>query len=172
MKIILQTSRLLLRQFTEVDAPLIFDLNSNPEIIKYVHERIVETEEMANEILVNIILPQYKNNLGRWAVHTKNNNEFIGWCGLKFLAETGEIDLGYGFKKNAWGHGYATEAAKHTLAHGFNYLNLKTIVAKARVENLASINVLQKTGMQFLKEGVEDGFLIKVFIAVNPTQIN
>lgn len=85
MKIILQTSRLLLRQFTEVDTPLIFDLNSNPEIIKYVHERIVETEEMANEILVNIILPQYKNNLGRWAVHTKNNNEFIGWCGLKIF---------------------------------------------------------------------------------------
>ncbi len=172
MNIILQTPRLLLRQLTIADAAVIQQLNSAPEVLKYIHEPALENAAQAEQVLINIILPQYKNNLGRWAVHTKHNNEFIGWCGLKLLAETSEIDLGYRFKKNAWGHGYATEAARDVLDYGFNQLNLKTIIAKAQVENLASINVLQKIGMQFLKEDLEDGCLIKVFTASDSAQIN
>ena len=115
MNIILETPRLILRQFTEVDALAIKQLNSEPGVLKYVPEPIPASEEAALKIIVDIILPQYKNNLGRWAVHTKTNNEFIGWCGLKWIKETNEIDLGYRFKPAAWGKGYATEAAQHTL---------------------------------------------------------
>ena len=99
MNIILQTPRLILRQFTIADAALIQQLNSAPDVLKYIHEPAMENIAQAEEVLINIILPQYKNNLGRWAVNTKHNNEFIGWCGLKLLAETSEIDLGYRFKK-------------------------------------------------------------------------
>ena len=80
MQIILQTPRLTLRQFTEADAPLIYQLNSDPAVVQYVHEPTLQSEEMARDVIVNIILPQYKNKLGRWAIHTKHNNEFIGWC--------------------------------------------------------------------------------------------
>ena len=172
MQIVFKTPRLILRRFTPEDSQLILRLNSDPEVVKYVHEPVLENEEQAKDIIEKIILPQYENNLGRWAMHLISNNEFIGWCGLKLLAETSEIDLGYRFKKNAWGHGYATEAARDVLDYGSNQLNLKTIIAKAQVENLASINVLQKIGMQFLKEGLEDGFRIKVFTASNSAQIN
>ena len=65
MKILFETPRLFLRQFTEADAPLILALNCDPEIVKYVHERTLKTEEQAKKILLDIILPQYKNNLGR-----------------------------------------------------------------------------------------------------------
>ena len=78
MHIIFETPRLILRQFTEDDAPLILELNSDPEIVKYVHEPTLQTEEQAKKIIIDIILPQYKNNLVRWAIHTKDNNEFIG----------------------------------------------------------------------------------------------
>ena len=88
------------------------------------------------------------------------------------LAETSKIDLGYRFKKNTWGYGYATEAVRDVLDYGFNQLNLKTIIAKAQVENLASMNIMQKIGMQFLKEDLKGGFLIKVFTASNSAQIN
>ena len=81
MHIILQTPRLLLRQFTLADAPLLLQLNSNPEVLKYLHEPLLKTEEQSLQVLQNIILPQYKNNLGRWAIHLKSTNEFIGWCG-------------------------------------------------------------------------------------------
>ena len=142
---------------------MILQLNSDPEILKYVHEPVLTTEEQARQILTDIILPQYKNNLGRWAIHTKNNNEFIGWCGLKYRPELNEIDLGYRLKKDAWGKGYATEAAKHTLDHGFNNLNLQLITGRAHVENIASIKVLEKIGMQFIGEGIIDDCPVKTY---------
>ena len=142
MQIILQTPCLILRQITIDDAPLILELNSDPEIVKYVHEPTLKTVEQAEEIITNIILPQYKNNLGRWAIITKTDNDFIGWCGLKYRPDVDEIDLGYRLMQNAWGKGFATEAAAKTLEHGFNSLNVKLITGRAHIENIASIKVL------------------------------
>lgn len=168
MKVILQTPRLILRQFTEADAALILELNSDPEIVKYVHEPTLKTIEHAQEILNNIILPQYQNNLGRWAIHTKHNMDFIGWCGLKHLPEPDEIDLGYRLMQKAWGHGYATEAAQASLEHGFNELNLKLITGRAHIENLASIKVLEKIGMDFISEGIVDDCPVRTYTKANP----
>ncbi|MBC7889915.1 MAG: GNAT family N-acetyltransferase [Ferruginibacter sp.] len=170
MDIIIETPRLVLRRFTEADAPLVYQLNSNPAVVKYIHEPALQNPEQAKEIIRDIILPQYRNNLGRWAIHTKENNEFIGWCGLKYLKASGETDLGYRLHQFAWGKGFATEAAKHTLDHGFIQLHLKAIMGKAHVDNTGSINVLQKIGMQFIKETVEDHCPLKVFMAANPNR--
>ncbi len=164
---ILTTPRLYLRQFTLADAPLLLALNSDPEVLKYLHEPSLENEAHAIEILNTIIFPQYENNLGRWAVHIKDTNEFIGWCGLKYLAENDEIDLGYRFMKKHWGNGYAYESAKHVLDYGFNTLNLKSIIGRAHIENIASIKVLQKIGMHFVKDEVVDGCPVKIFVASN-----
>ena len=65
MHTILETPRLILRQFTEADACLVLALNSQPETVKYLHEPLLKTTEDGDNILVNVILPQYKNNLGR-----------------------------------------------------------------------------------------------------------
>src|ERR1700690_3639961 len=118
MHAVFETPRLFLRHFTEEDAPLIYQLNSDPEIVKYVHEPVLDNEDQAKEILINNILPQYKLNLGRWAIHTKSDYEFIGWCGLKYIKETEKTDFGYRLLKTAWGKGYATEAAQYTLIYG------------------------------------------------------
>jgi [ribosomal protein S5]-alanine N-acetyltransferase len=168
MHIILQTPRLILRQFTLDDAGLLLALNSNPEVLKYLHEPLLETEEQALHVLQNIILPQYKNKLGRWAIHLKSTNEFIGWCGLKYRAELDEIDLGYRLMQDFWGKGYAFEAAKHTVEYGFNHLHIKTIVGRAHIENAASLKILEKTGMQYLKDEVVDNCPVKTFAAQNP----
>ena len=169
MQIIFQTPRLILRQFTEGDAPLILALNSDPEIVKYVHEPTLKTEEQAKKILLDIILPQYKNNLGRWAIHTKDNMDFIGWCGLKYRPELDEIDLGYRLMQKAWGKGYATEAAQHSLNFGFNNLNLKLITGRTHIENLASIKVLEKIGMDFIGEGIVDDCPVRTYTKSNPS---
>jgi len=168
MHVVFETNRLILRRFTDVDAPLIPELNSDPEIVKYVHEPVLENEEQAKKILVDHILPQYNNNLGRWAIHTKGNMEFIGWCGLKYLPDSGEIDLGYRLMQKAWGNGYATEAAQHTLDHGFKVLDLKLITGRAHIENFASIKVLEKTGMDFIGEGIVDNCRVRTYTKANP----
>jgi [ribosomal protein S5]-alanine N-acetyltransferase len=168
MHIIFQTPSLILRQFTEADAPLILALNSDPEIVKYVHEPTLKTVEHAEEILHNIILPQYKKKLGRWAIHTKSDMDFIGWCGLKYRPEVDEIDLGYRLKQKAWGKGFATEAAQHSLEHGFARLHLKLITGRAHIENIASIKVLEKIGMNFIGEGIVDDCPVRTYTKSNP----
>ncbi len=166
MKIIIETPRLVLRQFTMADAPLILALNSAPGVLQYIHERGLKTVEEAADVLQNIILPQYKNNLGRWAVHTKHNNDFVGWCGLKWLQTTNEVDLGYRFMPPYWSKGYATEAAQHTLNYGLHQLNLREIFGKTHIDKAASQNVLKKIGMQYVKEITEDNVQVKVYLAI------
>jgi len=167
MEIIFETTRLVLRKFTAEDPGLLLKLNSDSEVLKYLHEPRLQDILQAKEVLMNIILPQYDNNLGRWATYTKHNNEFIGWCGLKFRPEPDEIDLGYRFLKTAWGRGYATEAAIQTIDHGFKRLQLKTITGRAHVDNAASIRVLEKSGMKYFKEEMMDNCPVKTYVIQN-----
>ncbi|MBS1509747.1 MAG: GNAT family N-acetyltransferase [Bacteroidetes bacterium] len=167
MTIIFHTPRLYLRRFTLADAPLVQQLNSDPAVLRYLHEPPLETVEHAEEILRTIILPQYENKLGRWAIHISNTHEFIGWCGLKYRPELDEIDLGYRLKPSAWGNGYAFEAAQHTIQYGLKELQLTCITGRAHVENTASLNILEKLGMQFIKEEIVDNCPVKTYIIRN-----
>ncbi len=168
MNVIIETQRLLLRTFTEEDALLIYDLNLDPEVTRYTHDPVRDINH-AKEILEKVVLPQYAlYNHGRWAVHLKPSLEFLGWCGLKYRPEEDEIDLGYRFKKEYWGKGYATEAAAASIKYGFKKLNLYAIVGRAEPENLASLAVLEKCGMTYIGEGEVDGYRAKTYEILNP----
>jgi ribosomal-protein-alanine N-acetyltransferase len=165
MSVIIETERLLLRTFTEDDASLIYELNLDPEVTRYTLDPITDVAH-AKKILNEVILPQYTlYGHGRWAVHLKTTLEFIGWCGLKFRPERNEIDLGYRFRKIFWGNGYATEAAYACLNYGFEKLNLSEIIGRALPENLGSIRVLEKCGMEYTGEEYIDGLLHKNYVA-------
>lgn len=167
MQIVLETPRLVLRRFanSEADATLIFGLNSNPSVLQYLHERQLQSVEDASEILQKVILPQYENKLGRWAAHTKQDNQFIGWCGLKHRPEIDEIDLGYRLAPASWGKGYATEAATATLEYAFEILRLPCITSRSHVQNKASIAVLKKAGMKYVGDSVVDDCPVQVYEA-------
>ena len=162
---IFETERLILRPFTLADASLILELNRDPEVLKYLHEPVLKDETQATEILRNIILPQYEMKLGRWAMHNKDNNEFIGWCGLKNRPEIKEIDLGYRLKRSVWGQGYATEAASASLKYAFTSLKIEVVTGRAHVNNTASIHVLQKIGMHYCCDEIVDDCPVKTFRA-------
>jgi len=168
MNVIIETDRLLLRSFTEDDAHLLYELNLDPEVTKFTYDPMKDIDH-AREILEQVILPQYAlYNHGRWAVHVKSGLEFIGWCGLKFIPQRNEIDLGYRFMKNAWGKGYATEAAYACIKYGFEKLELQRIVGRAVPGNLASLKVLEKCGMNYLGEEVVDGHLSGTYEIISP----
>jgi [ribosomal protein S5]-alanine N-acetyltransferase len=162
--IVLQTPRLILRRITEVDALLILELNRSPDVLKYLHEPELKDEADALRVIRDIILPQYSlYNLGRWAMILKESNSFIGWCGLKYRPELEEIDLGYRLMRQYWGNGYATEAATYTLRYGLDVLNLETITGRAHIENTASWTVLEKIGMQYIKDEIVDDCPVKTY---------
>jgi [ribosomal protein S5]-alanine N-acetyltransferase len=162
--IVFETPRLILRRMTEADAPLIYALNSSPDVLRYLHEPELKDETDARRVITEIILPQYSlYNLGRWAMILKGDNSFIGWCGLKYRPELEEIDLGYRLMQQYWGRGYATEAAEHTLRYSFDVLNLETITGRAHIENIASWTILEKIGMQYIKDEIVDDCPVKTY---------
>jgi RimJ/RimL family protein N-acetyltransferase len=155
MKKKLETERLYLREFTLDDAEMIFQMHQDVAITKYTGDPVPwDNIELVQQILTDTILPQYKNNIGRWAVYLKSTNEFLGWCGLKDV--NGEIDLGYRYIQKYWGKGYAIEAAKAVLNYGIQ-LKLKNIIGRADGRNTASIKVLEKIGLTFKEIYLEDG---------------
>lgn len=155
MKIILETERLLLREFSPEDGFHFYHLNNDPEVIKYTGNNAFETLEEANDFIINY--PDYRRyGFGRWAVILKETDEFLGWCGLKFENEKDEIDLGFRFYKKHWGKGYATESAMACVNYGFTELKIKEIVGRAYIENRASIIVLKKCGLNFVENFIYD----------------
>jgi RimJ/RimL family protein N-acetyltransferase len=164
MKKTIETERLYLREFTMADAQLLMDLNSDPEVIRYTGDGHVENIAEAEKIISDIILPQYKNKMGRWAVHLKSNDEFIGWCGLKYIEELDEIDLGYRYFRKYWNQGYGSEAALACMKYGWETLQLKKIVGRAALENINSRRILEKVGMKFTGNIFEHGDEVAKYI--------
>lgn len=168
MHIIIETPRLILRTFTHEDAALIYELNRDPEVTRYTLDGMRDNKQ-ASEVLEQVILPQYKlYNHGRWAVHIKDTLQFIGWSGLKYRPELDEVDLGYRYIKEAWGKGYATEAARACIQYGFEKIGIQRIVGRALPGNTASMQVLEKCGMQYMGEEVVEGLLHKTYEIHNP----
>ena len=125
MNIIIETERLLLHEFNLTDATEMYLLNSDPEVIKFTGDISFKNIEEAEQLIKNY--DQYlKYKMGRYSVLLKNTNEYLGCCGLKYLEDTKEIDLGYRFHKKYWGNGYATEASTACLKYGFEILKLKS----------------------------------------------
>ncbi|MCO4291658.1 GNAT family N-acetyltransferase [Solitalea sp. MAHUQ-68] len=145
-----ETNRLVLREFTPDDAKGLFDLNLAPEVQKFTGDLPFNSVDEARSF-INAYTHYQDYGFGRWAVLSKDNNEFIGWCGLKYIPEYNDIDLGYRILKKFWGQGMATEASKGCLKYGFQQLKMNKIVGRSHVENLASIKVMAKTGMWFEK---------------------
>ena len=163
MHVIIETERLILRQFEPGEGALIYTLNEDPDVTLYTGDPVRDLAH-ANEVLEEVILPQYAlYNHGRWAVHTKPGMEFIGWCGLKYRPERDEVDLGYRFIKTAWGKGYASEAAMASINFGFEKLGLRRIVGRAMPGNIASLKVLEKCGMRFIREELIDDHPAKTY---------
>jgi ribosomal-protein-alanine N-acetyltransferase len=150
MNLILETNRLILRQYTGEDADGFFRLNSDPEVMRYVPDRLLKSLEEAREILISHPIADYKQHgYGRCACIVKSTGENIGFCGLKYLPQIGGVDLGFRFLPANWSKGFATEAARASVKYGFKTLNLDEIVGLAEPENHGSIRVLEKVGMQF-----------------------
>lgn len=148
---LIETPRLGLRPLTPNDSLDFFELNNDPEVIRYTGDPPFSDLEEARSFLENY--DQYERyGYGRWAVILKKTGEFIGWCGLKFMPDLDETDLGFRFFRKHWNKGYATESAMACIEYGFGKLGLKRIVGRAMEANKASVKVLEKTGFHFLKK--------------------
>jgi len=152
MQTIIDTPRIILRQFTLEDVQAVYELNSNLEVQKYTGDELVTSTERAEEIITQTSFGDYKKHgYGRWAVVHKQDNKVIGFAGLKYLPEMNETDIGYRFLPAYWGKGIATEVSIPIINYGFEKLDLKRIIGIAMQENIASWKVLEKLGLEYYK---------------------
>jgi ribosomal-protein-alanine N-acetyltransferase len=153
MEIFVETERLVLREILPSDAYGMYELDSDPEVQKYVGNNPISSISEAERTIESIRNQYLNNGIGRWAVIEKNTGNFIGWSGLKLVTETTNNhinyhDIGYRLIRKYWGKGFATESATAVLKYGFNKFLLKKIYAIADVNNSSSKKVLEKIGLK------------------------
>jgi RimJ/RimL family protein N-acetyltransferase len=157
MPIILETPRLTIRQFTEDDVDNLFDLNSDPEVMRYLTGgRPIAREQIRDEILP-FHLASYDrfDRLGTWAAESAATGQFLGWLhfrpGTGTDTDTDNIDLGYRLRRSAWNKGYATEGSRALISMGFTDLGVERVFARAMAANAASRRVMEKCGLTLVR---------------------
>ena len=151
-----ETDRLEHRAFTVDDAESFYALKSHPDVIRFTGEPPLPSLDAAREVIANY--PDFDEvGYGRWACILRETQAVIGFCGLKYLTDLDEVDVGYRFLPEFWGRGLATEACAASLEFGFTTLRLDQIIGLVLPDNTASTRVLEKVGMQADGDFIYDG---------------
>ena len=148
---VLETNRLILREMAIEDLDDVFTMVSDPEVMRYLPKPL-SREEARN--LIKVVLNQYKKwEFGWWAMVLKESDSFVGYTGLTVQEVDGEqeVELGYMVKREYWGQGLATEAARACRDYAFDSLGYNRIISIMDEPNVASRRVAEKNGMAFEK---------------------
>ena len=146
--VILETRRLLLREFTPQDADALEAILGDPVAMKY-YPAPFDRARIEDWIRRN--LTRYADcGFGLWAMLLKDSGELIGDCGCYVREVEGdyEFETGWHVRRDLWGKEYATEAARHCIEYTFSSLGAKRIIALVRPENRGSCRVAEKIGMK------------------------
>ncbi len=154
----IETERLILRELRTTDLEGMFELDSNPEVHKYLGNKPVKTKTESQKMLDSIINQYKERGIGRFAAIEKATGNFIGWSGIRLNTEynmngfTKYYDVGYRFIPKYWGKGYATESGKAAVDYAFNVLKLSKLYGTTEMGNQASHNALLKIGLHYVED--------------------
>ncbi|TLU65155.1 GNAT family N-acetyltransferase [Thalassotalea litorea] len=154
-----KTTRLSFLFMSGDDKQLLFELDQNPAVMKYVNKGKPTTWEQIETRFIPR-LNAYRNlakGWGLWQVNLSDTDEFIGWILVRpanFFSEQRDdqnLELGWRFKQEFWGKGYATEAAQAVMDALSTQPDVKKFSALAVPENEGSIRIMEKLGMEYVK---------------------
>lgn len=162
------TARLSLRPFTLDDTEALYQILSVPDVLKYFPSSDPPDQERVQKLIQRQIDHWQEHGYGWWAVESLAERQLIGWSGLQYLPETDETEIGYLLSKTSWGKGLATESAEAGLDFGFSMLALEEIVGIIHPENIASQRVLEKIGLEFVRQAEYFGMHCYQYIVKRP----
>ena len=143
----IETARLILRPVTLDDAPAVFQWAGDPEVNRYMsyplHKSVDETRAWISSIAPDAL---------EFGFYRKDNGQLIGTGGVGKNTD-GVHELGYNLRRDAWGKGYATEAAQAMLAWAYHSLGVHDFALSYAILNRASGNVARKCGFQLVRYG-------------------
>jgi RimJ/RimL family protein N-acetyltransferase len=145
----LRTARLLLRRWRDGDRAPFAALNADPEVMEHFPSRLTRAD---SDAFVDRIEADFdERGYGLWALEVEPTGEFIGFTGLsmpRFEASfMPAVEIGWRLARSAWGHGYASEAARESLRYAFSDLALSEVVSFTAVGNVRSRAVMERIGM-------------------------
>jgi RimJ/RimL family protein N-acetyltransferase len=149
--ILLETTRLALRRFRGDDVDRLVELDSDPEVMRYITYGV----PTPRETYVDTILPRwfqiYEESplLGYWAAERIGSGEFLGWFHLRTdRFEPEYLELGYRLRRAVWGQGLATEGGRALVRHGFERAGAGRVSSRTLARNLGSQRVMEKCGLR------------------------
>jgi RimJ/RimL family protein N-acetyltransferase len=154
--VFMETDRLLLRRFTMADVDVLVELDSDPEVMRYLTNGKPTPREVIERETLPRILRGYERlgGLGWMAAIERSTQAFAGWIGIRPPADgrpDGEVELGYRLRRAAWGRGYATEGARALVRVAFEDLGVRRVWAQTMAVNLASRRVMEKSGLRYVR---------------------
>jgi RimJ/RimL family protein N-acetyltransferase len=155
--ILLESARLRLRRFTAADLDLLVELDSDPEVMRWISYGVPTPRERYEHEILPRWFAQYQATplLGYWAAESRDDGAFVGWFHLRpDRIDDGEQELGYRLRRAAWGQGLATEGSVALLDHGFRRVGTDRISARTLAGNHASQRVMQKCGLRYERDFV------------------
>jgi len=144
----IETARLRLRTLLPEDAKILESMWSDPEVTRFIPIILFKTREELDEFIPLTQQRWEERGFGMFSVTTKNDDTMIGYCGLQYLNGSEQVEIYYGFTKESWDNGFATEAAKAVLRFAFEEVGLESIAGVTQPGNTASQNVLEKIGLK------------------------
>ncbi len=155
MHVFLETERIVLRRFTEADVANLFDLDSDPEVMRFLSGGPPTPRDVIEHDILPGMLRYYErgDKYGYWAAIEKATGDFLGWFHFRPAegASPDEAELGYRLRKTAWGKGYGTEVSRALISKGFAELSVRRVVASTYEDNIGSRRVMEKAGMTLVR---------------------
>lgn len=156
MTTFLETDRLVLRRFTGADVDNLVDLDSDPDVMRFLNGGRATPREVIAEQILPGFLEYYERSagFGYWAALEKLSGDFLGWFHFRpprDAGASGDVELGYRLRRRAWGKGYATEGSRALIRKGFTEFGVQRVVAHTMTVNAASRRVMEKAGLRFAR---------------------
>ncbi len=155
MHVFLETERVVLRRFTETDVDNLFELDSDPDVMRFLSGGPPTPRDVIDHDILPGMLRYYErgDRYGYWAAIEKATGDFLGWFHFRPPegANPDEAELGYRLRKTAWGKGYGTEVSRALISKGFTELGVRRVVASTYEDNIGSRRVKEKAGMTLVR---------------------
>jgi len=154
---VVHTPRLTLRGFRSDDVERLHGILSNREVLRYMPSQEPWSLQAVERWVNSQREHWHKHRFGWFALEHRRECRLIGWCGLRLLEHTEEVEILYLLDEVVWRQGLATEAASRCVEDGFRQHGLDVIIGLTYAENVASRRVLEKAGLLFSNEATYFG---------------
>jgi RimJ/RimL family protein N-acetyltransferase len=163
-----KTDRLILEPWRSTDWEAFRPIATDAEVMRYITGGAPWTDEQIQNFVNRQVILYSERGFCRWKLQEASSRELIGFCGAGIWRDAADPEIGWWLARSHWGRGLATEAARVALEDAFERVGLKRLISIARPENIASIGIMKKLGLEFDDEFESDGIQLVRYAMTAP----